>query len=68
MKPQNLSAISFGYTSAVGFFVFFGLGYWLDRKFATGYVWTLAGIFIGFVLLIYEVWKILRNINNKDKN
>jgi hypothetical protein len=69
-KPKglkDLSAISFGYTSAIGFFLCFGAGYWADQKFQTGYLWTLTGFVVGIALMFYELWKIIAKSNNTTK-
>jgi hypothetical protein len=60
-------SVNFGWTSAVGFFLFTGLGYWLDQKRGTEYIWTLSGVFVGMAFIFYELWKILRNLNNQSK-
>ena len=63
---KDLSAISFGWVSSVGFFVCCGAGYWADQKWHTGFQWTLVGVFVGISLVVYELWKILKNLNRSN--
>jgi len=62
----NASHVSFGLNVTVGMILFMGGGYCLDKKIGEGSVWTLVGIFLGFIYCIYEAWKIVREID-KDK-
>ena len=46
----------------VGFgivFLFF-VGLWIDQISHTGYVFAFAGVGIGILYLIYEIWKMTR--------
>jgi hypothetical protein len=66
---KNFEELNFGYSSAVGFFFFAGLGFWADQHWQTGFRFTLTGVFTGFCFIAYEVWKIIQNLNEpKDKN
>jgi hypothetical protein len=70
-KPKgfkDFEAMNFGYASAVGFFVCCGAGYWADQRWHTGFRFTLLGIFIGICLIIFELWKIIQNLNDTKKN
>ncbi len=49
-----------GYTILAEFLFLFFLGYFLDQKFATGYLWTLIGIGLAFGMIGYEIWKIAK--------
>ena len=62
---KNLSALNFGWTAGVGFFVCFGLGYWADQKFGTTFLWTITGFVAGILFMGYELWKVLQDLNNK---
>jgi hypothetical protein len=68
-EPEKtpLQAVSFGWTSGAGFFALFGLGYWADQKFGTGYLWTMVGFLAGAVFLIFELWKVLKSLNNDEQ-
>ncbi len=57
--PSN-AGLSFGYT-IIGEFVFcFFVGFYVDQKLNSGYVWTLTGMGLGMVLIAYELWKLTR--------
>ena len=66
-RIKDLSALSFGYTSAVGFFICVGLGYWADQRFASKGVWTLVGVLAGVILIVSELWKLIQNQNKSSK-
>ena len=67
-RIKDLNALNFGYTSAVGFFVCMGGGYWADQRFNPGGVkWTLTGLGVGIILIICELWKLIQNSNNSNK-
>ncbi|MBF0510853.1 MAG: AtpZ/AtpI family protein [Candidatus Omnitrophica bacterium] len=36
------------------------LGWWLDQKCHTRFLWTMIGIVLGIVYCVYEVWKVLK--------
>lgn len=44
------------------------LGSWLDKKFQTGYLFTLIGGFIGISAGIYNLIKTVDDIEKKNKN
>ena len=58
---KNLPALNFGWTMVGEFLFCFFVGYFVDQKMATGYRWTLTGVGAGVLLIVYELWKILRN-------
>ena len=64
---QNLSAMNFGWTAGVGFFVCFGVGYWVDGHFGTGFRWTVVGFLAGISLMFYELWKVVKNLDKTPK-
>lgn len=56
-----------GTQMAAGMAVFAGLGYWVDQKRGGGSAFTLAGIFAGLAYGAYEVWKLVRRLNEEDR-
>ncbi len=52
--------LNFGWTMAGEFLFCFFVGYYADQKLGSGYVWTLTGMGAGVLLIVYELWKILR--------
>ena len=66
-RIKDLNALSFGYTSGVGFFICVGLGYWADQRFAGKGVWTLVGVLAGIILIATELWKLIQNSNNSNQ-
>ena len=61
------AAISFGTTFAGGVAVFAALGWWIDKKRGGETQWfTLGGIFAGLLFGAYELWKLLRLLNEAD--
>ena len=66
-RIRDLNALSFGYTSGVGFFICVGTGYWADQRFAGHGTWTLAGVLAGVRLIAVEIWKLVQNSSNSNK-
>ena len=64
---KDFSSLSFGAVSSIGFFVCVGIGYWADQKWQTNFRWTLVGVLFGISLVAYELWKIIRNLNDLSK-
>ena len=66
-KPQkspleNYSTVSLGLNMAVGVGFFSYAGYMIDQK--TGsQIWTPVGFFFGLLYCSYEIWKLIRKIN-----
>ncbi len=58
--------LSLGIQLAVGMVVFAGLGYWIDKKRGGGNAFTLIGIFLGMFYGGYEVWKLIRVLQEQD--
>jgi len=52
--------LNFGWTMVGEFLFCFFVGYFADQKLGSGYVWTLTGVGVGVLLIVYELWKILR--------
>lgn len=66
-KEQKLArtASSLGMNIAVGMFIFFYIGYRLELKYGQSY-WTLGGIGLGLFYLGYQIWKLIKDINQKS--
>ena len=52
--------VNFGWTMAGEFLFCFFVGYFADQKLGSGTTWTLTGVGAGTLLIVYELWKILR--------
>lgn len=47
-----------------GGMLLFGLGgHWLDRRYGTGRLWLLVGLFVGLFYGFYETWKAVRALD-----
>ncbi|MCJ8328836.1 MAG: AtpZ/AtpI family protein [Lentisphaeria bacterium] len=73
-KPEDNSsrrsvndAMTLGISFAVAFIGFTFLGVWLDEKFQTNFLFTLAGVCLAFVFVIYEIWKICQKTLEDEK-
>lgn len=68
--PQNRSryllAMTLGLNMAVGMAVFSYVGYYIDQKRGGGQLFTLLGMFAGIFYCGYEVWKIIRQDNERS--
>lgn len=65
--PGTLAtAATLGTQLAVGMAAFAGLGYYIDRRRGGGYGFTLAGIFLGLFYIGYEIWKLVRQVQEGD--
>jgi hypothetical protein len=62
-KQFNPPAISLGFNMAAGMGFFTFIGYKIDQKQGGGNAWTLAGMFLGLVYGVYEIWKLIRQKN-----
>jgi len=60
-------ALSLGTNMVAGMVVCVLIGMWLDRKLGTGEACTLGGLFLGFFYGGYEVWKVVRQLQ-EDEN
>ena len=67
MDRKYFPAVSLGLNFAVGMAFFSVLGIWADRKWGKEAGWlTLLGIFAGLLYGAYEVWKIIKQINEPE--
>jgi len=61
--PKYTPALSLGVNMAAGMGIFTFIGFKIDEKRGGGTAWTMAGIFCGLLYCGYEVWKIIRDMN-----
>lgn len=61
-------ALTLGTQLAAGMAVFAGLGIYIDKRRGGGQAGTLAGIFLGLFYGGYEVWKLVRSLNENDRS
>ena len=54
-----------GYTIMAAILFFSFIGYQLDQKLKTQY-WTLVGVFVGFGYSGYEVWKLVKKLQEEE--
>jgi F0F1-type ATP synthase assembly protein I len=54
-QMYQMSGIGLEFVLSVA--AFSALGWWLDKKFGTSPVWTLAGVALGFTLGLYRLVK-----------
>lgn len=64
-RPVN-SALTLGFSMAVGMGMFAGLGWWLDHRRGGGVLWTTVGAGLGLLYIAYETWKVVREVNAED--
>lgn len=57
-------ALTLGTQLAAGMAVFAGLGIYVDHRRGGGEAGTLIGIFLGLFYGAYEVWKLVRSLND----
>ena len=68
ISPANQAAIGFGYQFTAAIIVCAGLGYYLDhRRGGEGIAFTLGGLFLGLFYGGYELWKIIRRMEEKGQ-
>ena len=61
-------ALMLGMNFAVGMAVFSFLGYYIDRKRGDGALFfTVCGIFLGLAYGAYEVWIVIRMLNDQAR-
>ena len=53
-------AAQLGISIAVAIVGFTAIGILLDRKYETGNLYLFSGIFIAFIYIAYEIWKLIR--------
>ena len=60
--------MSLGFHLAAGIIVFFLGGYFIDQKRGEDKVaFTITGMILGFCYCGYEIWKLLKRLNENDK-
>jgi F0F1-type ATP synthase assembly protein I len=77
MLPKNIlapegrsemgQAVMLGTTFAVGMAVFSFAGYWIDQKRGGGLLFTVSGMVCGLAYGAYEVWKVIRMLNEQAR-
>ena len=65
-QKYNNPAMTLGYTIMAAILFFSFVGYQIDVRFKTKY-WTFVGVFAGFLYSGYEVWKLVKNENEKEE-
>ena len=66
LMPENkVPYISLGINMAAGMGIFVYGGYLLDDKGEKGQFWTLIGTVLGLFYCGYEIWKLIRELNQK---
>jgi hypothetical protein len=63
-RRRLLPLINVGTTFAVAVALFAGGGYWLDQRRGGGILWTLVGAGLGLAYGAYEIWMMIRKIEN----
>ena len=61
-------ALTLGTQLAVGMALFSWLGMYVDKRRGGGSAGTLVGIFLGLFYGAYEVWKLVRNLNEDARS
>jgi hypothetical protein len=52
----------------VSAFLLFGIvGYYLDFKRGSGFVWTACGLLLASAICGYEVWKLVRRLDAEER-
>ncbi len=62
------SAIGLGYQFIAAILLFVGAGYYADSKRGGGYLFTLIGVALAFIYGGYEVWKLVRILEEEDES
>ena len=60
------SAIGLGYQFIAAILFFVGIGYFFDSKLDGGYLFTLIGVALAFLYGGYEVWKLVKVLEEED--
>lgn len=60
-------AVMLGTNFAVGMAVFSFAGYWVDQKRGGGLLFTVSGMVLGLGYGAYEVWKVIRLLNEQAR-
>jgi hypothetical protein len=71
LSPEGRSdlgqAVMLGTNFAVGMAVFSYAGYWVDQKRGGGLLFTVSGMVLGLGYGAYEVWKVIRIMNEQAR-
>jgi F0F1-type ATP synthase assembly protein I len=71
LAPEGRSdlgqALMLGMNFAVGMAVFSFGGYWIDQKRGGGLLFTVSGMVLGLGYGAYEVWKVIRLLNEQAR-
>jgi hypothetical protein len=67
-EPYLKNAISFGANFAAGIGVFCFIGYKVGKKTGHQTLFTLLGFFLGMAYGGYELWKIVRRLNQAENH
>ncbi len=65
VRSEMGRAVMLGLNFAVGMAVFSFLGFLVDQKRGGGILFTVAGIVLGLTYGGYEVWKVIRMLNEQ---
>jgi F0F1-type ATP synthase assembly protein I len=72
MPPPSSSglqgAVGLGYQLLAAMLIFVGGGYWLDQRRGGGTAFTLGGVALAFIYGVYEVWKLVRQIDREERD
>ena len=68
INRRTSPALSLGTNLAAGILGCTLLGVWLDHRFGTGERYTLGGVALGFLYGAYEVWKVVRHMQQEDES
>jgi len=61
------AAIGLGYQMLAAMAIFVGGGYYLDARRGGGHLYVLIGVGLAFLYGGYEVWKLVRMINEEEE-
>jgi len=67
-RPKNIPHITLGINIAVGMALFTIIGNWIDKKLGDQHFWILIGMFLGLFYCGYEIWKLIRQSNNDQRD
>jgi len=67
-QPKNIPSVTLGINIAAGMALFTFTGNWIDKKLGNQHFWILIGIFLGLFYCGYEIWKLIRQSNNDQKD
>ena len=64
-SSKNLYAYALGFSIPAAVAILTYLGSRLDQKLGGGIFWTSVGIFLGAFYCCYEIWKLIKQNNDK---